>query len=65
MKVWSDLDYVDYYAEKLREDNSFFEQQRMLIESQLAASKSLFKNIFGKKNYKKAARKYLKSVKLI
>lgn len=60
----NDLDYVELYAKKLKEDNRFFEQQRELIENQMKASSSLFKNMFGK-NFKENARKYLKEVGLI
>lgn len=58
------VDYVELYAKKLREDNSFFEQQKDLIESQLDGSSSLFRNMFGD-NFKVNARKYLKKIGLI
>ncbi len=61
----TDLDYVIFYAEKLRDDNRFFVQQRKLIDSQLKASSSLFKNMFGDEDFKINARKYLKGVGLI
>ena len=64
MKILTDLDYVKLYAEKLKKDNRLFEQQRKLIESQLKASSSLFKNKF-KENFKENARKYLKDIELI
>lgn len=60
----SDLDYVVLYAEALKKNSSLFEQQKMLIESQMKGSRELFKNRFGK-NFKKEARKYLKQIKLI
>jgi len=60
------LDYVELYAEKLREDNSLFEQQRELIETQMGSSIYVFGNKFGKgENFKKAAREYLKKIGLI
>ncbi|MBL7148243.1 MAG: hypothetical protein ISS82_05440 [Nanoarchaeota archaeon] len=62
----NDLDYVEIYAMKLREDNSFFVQQKKLIESQLYGSSSLFKNMFTcGKDFKINARKYLKEIGLI
>ena len=58
----TDLDYVKLYAENLRENPKLFEQQKMLINSQIKANRSLFKN-FGKKNeFKLNARKYLKDL---
>ena len=59
-----DLDYVALYAEQLKKNNCLFKQQKTLIEDQLKASSSLFRNSFGK-NFKKGARNYLKSVGLI
>mgnify|MGYP001563339606 CR=1 FL=1 len=62
-KIMEDLDYVVLYAEKLKKDKSLFEQQKRLIEDQIKASSSLFKNSFGN-DFKKGARKYLKEVGL-
>ena len=59
----SDLDYVVLYAEQLKKNKDLFEQQRRLIEDQIRASSSLFRNYFGK-DFKKGARKYLKEVGL-
>lgn len=59
MKVLNDLDYVKIYSEKLKEDNRLFAQQKLLIESQLKSSSTLFKKMF-KKSFKLNARKYLK-----
>lgn len=61
----SDLDYVELYAEKLKEDNDLFRQQKRLIEAQLKASSSLFRNMFSGEDFKKNAREYLKSRDLI
>ncbi len=62
----TDMDYIELYANRLKEDNSLFKQQKMLIESQMHASASLFRNRFGKgKEFKANARKYLKSVGII
>jgi len=55
----TDLDYVELYAEKLKNNNKLFAQQKKLIEAQLKASSSLFKNMF-RKDFKKLARKYLR-----
>ena len=41
----NDIDYVIYYARKLKEDNSYFKQQKMLIDSQIDSSRELFKKI--------------------
>ncbi|MEK6922778.1 MAG: hypothetical protein AABX08_03200 [Nanoarchaeota archaeon] len=65
-KPITDLDYVEFYAKKMKEDDSLFKQQKILIESQLESSSSLFKNMFGKgDNFKSNAREYLKSIGLI
>ena len=62
----TDMDYVVLYAEKLREDNSIFKQQKTFIESQMKSSKDMFRNLFGKGEVcKKKARVYLKSRDLI
>ncbi|MEK6871575.1 MAG: hypothetical protein AABX16_01595 [Nanoarchaeota archaeon] len=61
----TNLQYVIYYAEKLKDNSQFFKQQKMLIESQMRASHSFFLNVFGKKNFKEKARKYLKERGLI
>jgi hypothetical protein len=60
-----DIDYVKLYAEKLKNNPDLFRQQKMLIESQLHASSSLFNNMFSGKNFKENARKYLKNIGLI
>ena len=65
-KPKTDLDYVKLFASKLRKDNSLFEQQKKLIESQMHSSSELFKKRFGTgRNFKKNARAYLKKVGLI
>lgn len=64
MKIVSELDYVILYAEKLKKNNKFFNQQKELIESQIEASSSLFKNAFGQ-DFKANARKYLRGIGLI
>ncbi len=51
--------YVEMYARKLIEDPSLFSQQKMLIDSQLQGSRSLFRNMFSG-NYKENARRYLR-----
>ncbi|MEK6850769.1 MAG: hypothetical protein AABX85_04295 [Nanoarchaeota archaeon] len=59
-----DLDYVKFYAKKLSENNSYFKQQKMLIDSQINASSLLFKKKFGQGNqFKINARKYLRLIK--
>jgi len=65
-KPLKDLDYVVLYANKLKKDNSIFKQHKLLIESQLSTSKSLFRNMFGKgANFKTQAREYLRKIGLI
>lgn len=62
----TDLDYVTLYANKLKEDNSIFKQQKKLIESQLNSSSAIFKKMFGTgKAFKTQARKYLKKAGLM
>ena len=56
------MDYVDLYANLLKNNNGIFKQQKMLIESQMKSSRSFFKNAFAGKDFKKAAREYLKVV---
>ena len=63
--ILTDLDYVELYAEKLKEDNTLFKQQKILIESQLHSSKAIFMSKFGEKNFKLNARKYLREIGLI
>jgi len=66
LKSMKDLDYVVLYANKLKKDNSIFKQQKLLIESQLSSSRSLFQNTFGKgENFKRKAREYLRKIGLI
>ena len=61
----TDLDYVEFYANKLKKDNSIFRKQKIFIESQLKSSSSLFKNTFGTgKKFKINARKYIKNIGL-
>ncbi len=61
----ADRDYVIFYAENLRADNSLFRQQKRLIDSQLRSSKSFFSNLLGTKNFNEKAREYLKNRKLL
>jgi hypothetical protein len=62
----TDLEYVELYANKLKNDNSLFKQQKKLIESQLHSSSAIFKTMFGNgKNFKINARKYLNKIGLI
>jgi len=62
----TDLDYVEFYAEKLKSDNSVFRQQKKLIESQLKSSSETFRTLLGAgPDFKKNARAYLKKIRLI
>lgn len=60
----NDLDYVQLYAEKMKEDNTLFKQQKKLIEAQLRGSSSLFRKMFSE-NFKVQAREYLRKVGLL
>jgi len=59
MKPVNDLDYVEMYAEALKNDNRLFAQQKELIDSQMQASSSLFRNMFGE-DFATEARMYLR-----
>ena len=58
----TDLDYIEIYAKKLRENPEFFKQQKELIESQLASSSDLTEKRFSKENFKTQARAHLKKI---
>ena len=60
----TDMDYTEFYANKLKKDNSIFKQQKVLIESQLKGSSALFKKMFGT-HFKDNAREYLRKRGLI
>jgi hypothetical protein len=61
----NDLDYVELFSKKIKNDHLLFEQQKKIIESQLKGSSSLFTNMFADGDFKVKAREYLKSRKLI
>jgi hypothetical protein len=65
MKKLTDLDYVEQYAIKLKNDNRLFEQQRRLIESQMKSSSSMFTNMFKDTDFKAGAREYLRKIGLL
>ena len=65
VKLKTDLDYVGLYSEKLKSNSELFNQQKMLINSQIKASKSLFGNFGKEKEFKLNARKYLRGIGLI
>ncbi len=58
----TDLDYVEIYARKLKENSKFFKQQKKLIESQLKSSSQLAKQKFPKENFKITMRNHLKKI---
>ncbi len=64
MKTMCDLDYIALYAKSLKKDSRLFRQQKQLIDDQIKASQSLFKNSF-RGDFKLNARKYLRGIKLI
>ena len=62
----SDIDYVEFYALKLKKNNKFFKDHKKFIESQYKGSSSLFRNKFGiGDEFKINARIYLKSMNLL
>ncbi len=61
----TELNYVEFYSKNLKRNPKLFAQQKMLIDSQIKASNSLFKNFGTEKKFKLNARKYLKGVGLI
>ena len=66
MKTRTRMDYIKIYAEKLKEDNSLFRQQKMLIESQLQGSSQIFRSMLGDgDDFKQKARAYLRKVRMI
>jgi len=58
----TDLDYVELYAKKLRENPKFFKQQKELIDSQMSGSSALTKQRFSKENFKAQVRAHLKEI---
>ena len=61
----SDLDYIEIYAKKLKENPNFFKQQKELIESQLSSSSDLTKKRFSGENFKTQARDHLKEIGVV
>ena len=60
----TELDYVEIYAEALKENPKFFKQQKELIDSQLIASSALIKKRFSKENFKEETRAHLRSIQV-
>ncbi len=60
----TDLDYVKLFAEKLKNDNRLFVEQKKFIESQIKMSSSLFQKMFAE-DFKTNARKYFRKRKII
>ncbi|MBU2615815.1 MAG: hypothetical protein KKC19_01810 [Nanoarchaeota archaeon] len=62
----NDEDYVEIYSLALKENNKFFKQHKIIINSQIASSRQIFRNKFGNsKDFKKQAREYLKKIGVI
>jgi len=61
----SDLDYVVFYASKLKEDKRYFVQHKNLIEGQMKSGLELVQKRFGGVDFKKNARAYLKRIGLL
>ncbi|HLC89056.1 MAG TPA: hypothetical protein VJG49_03390 [Candidatus Nanoarchaeia archaeon] len=60
-----EIDYVELYARELKKNPALFRQQKMLIESQYNASRSLFRNMFQGEDYNQKAREYLRGIGLL
>ncbi|VVB81323.1 Uncharacterised protein [uncultured archaeon] len=65
MKPTTDLDYVELYAKKLKNDKNLFQQQKILIESQLHSSRAVFSKFGTGDKFKAKAREYLKGTGLV
>ena len=66
MKFNKDIDYIKFYADKMKEDKKFFKQQKMMIDSQIKASQMIFRKRFGSgEEFKENARNYLKELGII
>ena len=62
MNPKTDLEYVEFFAIMLHQDNSLFVQQKRFIEAQFTSSSSLFRNMFAGEDFKTEARKYLRKM---
>ena len=58
------IDYVEFYENKLKNNSDIFKQQKKLIDSQIISSKKIFKQKFAG-DFEKNARLYLKEVGVI
>ena len=66
MKKLKEIDYIAFYVDQLKENpDKYFEQQRMLINSQLQISHEMAKKRFGDSNFKENARKYLREIGIL
>ena len=61
----TDEDYIKLYAESLKKNPELFKQQKMLIDSQIKASRSLFKTFGKEEEFKLNSRRYLRGIKLL
>ena len=62
----TDLEYIELYADKLKSDNRYFKEHKMLIDSQIKSSRELFRKRFGiGETFKKNARAYLKEIGIL
>ena len=59
------LDYVEFYAKKIKENPKLFKQHKEMIDSQLESSSEIMKKRFSGKDFKTSARRYLKNIGLI
>jgi hypothetical protein len=65
MKPTTDMDYVELFAKKLKEDKNLFQQQKALIESQLHSSWAIFSKFGTGNKFKTKAREYLRGIGLL
>ena len=61
----TDEDYIKLYAESLKKNPELFKQQKMLIDSQIKASRSLFKTFGKEEEFKLNARRYLRGIGML
>lgn len=64
MNLKNNLDYVEFYALKLREDSRYFAQQKLIIDSQIKASREFFQKAFAG-DFKANARAYLRQIGML
>jgi len=61
----TDIEYIEYYAKRLKNNSKYFKQQKEFIESQMKISSSLFLRRFSKEDFNANAREYLKNIGML